>query len=207
MGSSPIARSRESALSVRVGTAGTARAVTLGMDLLPLVAVAAALAIGAAIGQTGVGQATVVVDPDSANAAAPLGRSGCRPPSPAWALAGDRRAPEARATARSAQLWALFFLPPRARWAAARTLVVRGLVRREVKIVWRMTGAGPLWITAAGPGGLVLRPKWGPERHSDSTWKRPGAEWGTGFVLPCAGCWRFRVSRASGSGDLWLVAV
>lgn len=172
------------------------------MDLrLPSVAASAALAIGAASGQT-----TVVGDPNAPSAVAPPGRSGCRPPSPAWALGGDRRAPEARATARRAELWALFFLPPRARWAAPRMLVVRGLVKREVKIVWRMTGAGPLRITAVGPGGLVLRAQWGPERHDDSTWKRPGAEWGTGFVLPRAGCWRFRVTRASGSGDLWLVA-
>ncbi|MEO3871739.1 hypothetical protein ABGB18_23230 [Nonomuraea sp. B12E4] len=86
--------------------------------------------------------------------------------------------PEVRGTARDAELWGLLFIgaPP----------IKRG---EQTKIVWRMTGEGPLRIEATLPDGTAARRLWGPEEHEGSTWRRPGDEWGTGFVSrrPAAG--------------------
>lgn len=65
----------------------------------------------------------------------------------------------------------------------------------EVKIVWRMTGDGDLTLGASGPGGRHVRPVWGPEPHGGSSWDRPGAEWGSGFRFPVAGCWTVEAAR------------
>jgi hypothetical protein len=125
-----------------------------------------------------------------------LGAAGCRPPSPAtpWLQAGQQAGIEVHGTGRGAELWALPFtsipLP----------------VGKEVKIVWRMTGGGPLRITATRSDGMSARRTFGPEEHGGSNWNRPGDEWGTGFVFPAAGCWDLRLVRTSGSGDVWLVA-
>jgi hypothetical protein len=62
------------------------------------------------------------------------------------------------------------------------------MVGKQVKIVWRMTGSGILRLQADGPGGIKRKPLWGPDRHGSSSWKRPGAEWGSGFVFPRSGC-------------------
>jgi hypothetical protein len=79
--------------------------------------------------------------------------------------------------------------------------------QKEVKIVWRMTGRGPVEITATHRDGTPARYTFGPQEHDWSNWNRPGQEWGTGFVLPKAGCWGFHLARTSGgSGDVWLVA-
>ena len=85
-------------------------------------------------------------------------------------------------------LWALFFLKEKQLRAAV-----------ETKIVWRMTGTGPLTIGATGPHGVVVTPRWGPEAHGGSNWSRPGDEWGTGWVFPSAGCWTVRADRADGA--------
>src|ERR1700760_1040438 len=69
-------------------------------------------------------------------------------------------------------LFALFFV-------AADAPVTRG---QEVKIVWRMTGAGDLTIDAVEDGGATTKPTWGPEAHGGSSYQRPGEEWGTGWV-------------------------
>jgi hypothetical protein len=79
-------------------------------------------------------------------------------------------------------------------------------VGKEVKIVWRMTGSGPLRITATRSDGMSARRTFGPEEHTGSNWNRPGDEWGTGFVFPEAGCWDLHLARTLGSGDVWLVA-
>lgn len=63
---------------------------------------------------------------------------------------------------------------------------------QEVKIVWRMTGAGD----AVGDRGVTTRPTWGPEAHGGSSYHRPGDEWGTGWVFPSAGCWTVHATRA-----------
>ena len=39
-------------------------------------------------------------------------------------------------------------------------------------------------MVATGPGGRTLRPVWGPEPHSGSSYHRPGDEWGTGWTFP-----------------------
>ncbi|TYB47283.1 hypothetical protein FXF51_58570 [Nonomuraea sp. PA05] len=101
--------------------------------------------------------------------------------------------PEVRGTARDAELWGLLFVDA--------TPLKPG---KEVKIVWRMTGEGPLRVRAALPDGTTAEQKWGPEEHSGSTWRRPGQEWGTGFVFPKAGCWKIELSRERGAGHVWL---
>ncbi|MFF4190906.1 hypothetical protein [Nonomuraea sp. NPDC001831] len=86
-------------------------------------------------------------------------------------------------------------------------LFVSGLpLRRQetIKIVWRMTGDGPLTVRASLPDGTAARLAWGPEEHSGSSWHRPGDEWGTGLVFPKPGCWKIELSRAHGKGHLWL---
>jgi hypothetical protein len=99
---------------------------------------------------------------------------------------------DVRGVARDADLWALPFAP---------LPFARG---KEVKIVWRMTGSGPLKISAILPDGTRAKRTFGPEEHSGSNWQRPGQEWGTGFIFPKAGCWRLHLSRTTGAGDVWL---
>ncbi len=66
---------------------------------------------------------------------------------------------------------------------------------QQIKVVWRMTGDGDLSMVAAGPGSRTLRPVWGPEPHSSSSYYRPGDEWGTGWIFPSAGCWTIQATR------------
>jgi hypothetical protein len=92
-------------------------------------------------------------------------------------------------------LFALFFI-------AADAPITKG---QEVKIVWRMTGAGDLTIDAVGDRGATTKPTWGPEAHGGSSYQRPGDEWGTGWVFPSAGCWTVHATRAqSGAATLTL---
>ncbi|MFI7697780.1 hypothetical protein [Nonomuraea sp. NPDC049480] len=102
---------------------------------------------------------------------------------------------EVRGTAENAELWGLLFAkaPPPLRRA------------EEVKIVWRMTGEGPLQVKATLPDGTRAKLIWGPERHGGSNWRRPGQEWGTGFVFPKDGCWKIELTRTRGSGHVWLL--
>jgi hypothetical protein len=107
-----------------------------------------------------------------------------------------RRFGDIRGQAAGAALWALPF----------STLPFT--TGHEVKIVWRMTGSGSPRFTATGPGGAdpdALR--WGPEEHFDSTWNRPGDEWGTGFRFTDAGCWRITVRRDGSAGSIWVRVV
>ncbi|TDD34189.1 hypothetical protein E1286_41130 [Nonomuraea terrae] len=101
--------------------------------------------------------------------------------------------PEVRGTSRDAELWALLFVK--------EAPLSRG---QEVKIVWRMTGEGPLTIKATLPDGTTAKRTWGPEEHAGSTWERPGQEWGTGFVFPKRGCWKIELTRTQGKGHVWL---
>jgi hypothetical protein len=76
----------------------------------------------------------------------------------------------------------------------------------ELKIVWRMTGVGPLRVVFTAPDGHVQPLVFGPERHAGgSTYRRPGDEWGTSFRFSVRGCWRIHLSREDTSGDVWLV--
>jgi hypothetical protein len=75
-----------------------------------------------------------------------------------------------------------------------------------VKIVWRMTGSGDFSLLALGPKGQRVPPTWGPEAHRGSNWTdHPGTEWGSGFILPEAGCWDIRATRTDAFGDVLLV--
>lgn len=99
--------------------------------------------------------------------------------------------PEVQGTAsKNHQLWALLFQPM--------------VARQELKIVWRMTGNGDMQIVALGPRGETVKPRW-MTYHGSSNWARPGAEWGTGFILPEGGCWDFRASRTDATGDVWML--
>jgi hypothetical protein len=73
-----------------------------------------------------------------------------------------------------------------------------------LKIVWRMTGTGPLSVTFRAPDGERHRLTFGPEQHGASSWDRPGDEWGTGFKFTSAGCWHIHLARTDASGDVWL---
>jgi hypothetical protein len=134
-----------------------------------------------------------------------LGRRGCRPPSPALPFDGNRNLPEVKGTATRISLWALFFLPAEASWVDRRTLKLDGVRGKQLKIVWKATGRGRFRLLAIGPGGVRVRPLWGPQKHSSSTWNRPGDEWGSGFVLRKKGCWRLHATRGTSRGDVWLV--
>ncbi|KOU09471.1 hypothetical protein ADK86_00690 [Streptomyces sp. NRRL F-5755] len=78
---------------------------------------------------------------------------------------------------------------------------------REVhKIVWRVTGKGPLHLTLTGPDGRTRRPE-RLEPHGDSSYRRPGDEWGSGLRFPTPGCWHIRLTRTTGSADIPVTAV
>ncbi len=74
----------------------------------------------------------------------------------------------------------------------------------EVKVVWRVTGSGAFRAEALAPDGSTLRPSWGPVAHQDSSWTRPGEEWGTAFRLPSHGCWALQVHRGEETARLEL---
>jgi hypothetical protein len=74
----------------------------------------------------------------------------------------------------------------------------------EVKIVFRMTGAGPLRVALTAPDGRDVPLAWGPEAHAGSSYTRPGDEWGTGYVFDAPGCWQLRLDRDTNAGDVWL---
>lgn len=99
--------------------------------------------------------------------------------------------PEVKGTSATQELWALLFTRPKAFQTG-----------REVKIVWRMTGAGDFRIMARHEDGTEVLPAWGPEAHGGSNWERPGVEYGTGFTFPKAGCWRMMVQQGKDVGEV-----
>jgi hypothetical protein len=75
----------------------------------------------------------------------------------------------------------------------------------ELKIVWRMTGQGPLRVAFTGPDGKRHSLVFGPEPHRRaSTYHRPGDEWGTGFRFATKGCWHIHLARRTTAGDMWI---
>jgi hypothetical protein len=102
---------------------------------------------------------------------------------------------EVQGATRSGTLFGLLFgvrVPPRA--------------GDELKIVWRMTGKGPLKVRFTAPNGKRKPLTFGPVAHSNagSSYQRPGDEWGTGFRFNTSGCWHIRLTRSSNVGDVWL---
>ena len=128
-----------------------------------------------------------------ASSAPVLGEAGCHPSSPLTA-SSIGVGPQVQGTGHGAQLWGLLMFahlgPPR--------------VGDQEKIVWRMTGSGPLTLTAVSPGGMRHRPVWGPEAHGGSNWNKPGQEWGAGYVFTTPGCWDLHASRGSAYADVWI---
>jgi hypothetical protein len=74
----------------------------------------------------------------------------------------------------------------------------------ELKIVWRMTGTGPLRVVLRAPDGRSQPLVFGPEAHATSSYHRAGDEWGTGFRFRTAGCWNIHLARADTAADVWL---
>jgi hypothetical protein len=97
--------------------------------------------------------------------------------------------PEMQGVGHDATLFGLFFSP-------------RAVAGQPIKVVWRMTGDGDLAMRATGPGGRKLRPAWGSEAHSASSYHRPGDEWGTGWTFPSAGCWTIEATRRTGTATI-----
>jgi hypothetical protein len=74
----------------------------------------------------------------------------------------------------------------------------------EVKIVWHITGKGPLSLQYFDPRGTERVLTFGPVEHLDSNFDQPGDEWGAGFQFDAPGCWRIHLSRKGTSADAWL---
>jgi hypothetical protein len=74
----------------------------------------------------------------------------------------------------------------------------------QLKIVWRMTGSGPLRVAVVAPDGSARPLAFGPQRHTASSFRGPGDEWGTGLRFDTAGCWHIHLTRSDTSGDIWL---
>ena len=70
---------------------------------------------------------------------------------------------------------------------------------QETKIVWRVTGHGPLHVTGRNEAGDAAQVS-GPQSHL-------GGDWGTFIIFPKPGCWRLHVQRDDVSGDVFLPVV
>jgi hypothetical protein len=110
-------------------------------------------------------------------------------PASARIPAQNSNLPEMQGVGRGVTLFGLFFSP-------------QATVGEQIKVVWRVTGDGELSMVATGPGGKTLRPVWGPELHSGSSYHRPGDEWGTGWTFPSRGCWIIEANRKTGSAKI-----
>lgn len=99
---------------------------------------------------------------------------------------------EATATSSGVDAWVLAYQRPP--WQ----------VDQEVKVIWKVDGSGDASFVAIDERGGELSPSWGPNSHVDSSFNRPGDEWGTAFALPDEGCWELRVSRDEGHASIWL---
>ena len=78
-------------------------------------------------------------------------------------------------------------------------------IDQPVKIVWRMTGSGPLQLTTSDPDGRPVALEWGPESHAGNNYSRPGGEWGAGYRFTSPGCWHLDARRGQTSADVWLL--
>jgi hypothetical protein len=122
-----------------------------------------------------------------------IGTAGCKPAATFHNLGGGATGfPEAGMDYSRGGIWALFFdaVPPRA--------------NQEIKVVWRMTGAGDFTFQVSDMDGKTVPLVWGPEGHGSSSWNHPGNEVGTGFKFPHSGCWQIHVAKPAVDADLWL---
>ena len=116
-------------------------------------------------------------------AAATPGAAKCSPPSP---IIGN----EFRGTSGNGRLSGLIF--------ATQSSMHLG---DDIKLVVRMTGSGPLAITATAPDGTSMTLR--PTPHTGSSFDRPGDEWDTGITYQQAGCWQIHFERSDSSADVW----
>jgi len=114
----------------------------------------------------------------------------CARPSP---IAVGKQGPEITGRGRGAQLHGLIMVP--------HFPISAG--RRSVKIVWRMTGSGPLKLAAYDAHGRKVPLAW-IEPHGGSNYHRPGDEWGSGYHFLRPGCYRLTARRTVGSAEAWL---
>jgi hypothetical protein len=122
-------------------------------------------------------------------------RARCARPSASHNLGGRNTiGKEIKGASRKGSLWGLALGPARLPLRAGD----------ELKIVWRMTGTGPLNVVFRSPDGEGHSLVFGPDAHLGSSWTRPGDEWGTGFKFDAAGCWHIHLARTDVSGDVWL---
>lgn len=131
--------------------------------------------------------------PQLASGQATLGGPECRPASPIGQTPDGLAEVHGTGVQESVQLWGLLFK--------------EGPLRSgdEVKIAWRMTGAGDLTLGLTRPDGTPGVLEWGPEPHESSNYNRPGQEWGAGYRLDEPGCWTLHADRADGGrADVWL---
>jgi hypothetical protein len=79
----------------------------------------------------------------------------------------------------------------------------------ETRVVVRVTGAGPLHISAIGPDQMTVAPSYIDPHIYGSSFDGilPGDEWGTGWKLPMPGCWDLHAERTGTSGDIYFNAV
>jgi len=122
-----------------------------------------------------------------------LGQPGCQPSAIFHGLGGDSGAPEVGFDSSKGSFWALFFTP------------VPPPAGKDVKVVWRMTGAGDFVFRVSDKDGHTIPLIWGPEGHGSSSWNHPGNEVGTGFNFPHGGCWDIHVAKPTIDADLWLI--
>ena len=120
-----------------------------------------------------------------------LGSTGCHPPSPLdTSNSGFLEAP---GTTQARDLWVLFLggVPP---------------VKVTAKIIWKdgESFQDPIQVVGLGPQGERLQPLF-LQKHGNSNWDRPGAEWGTAFNFPVAGCWDLHVTGGKTVGDVWVI--
>ena len=71
-----------------------------------------------------------------------------------------------------------------------------------IKVVWRITGPGAPRASLIDPRGRASRLTFGPDLHPTSTFRHPGAEYGTGFEPDAAGCWRLTMRRGNVAGSV-----
>ena len=161
-----------------------------------MVARAASLAIAALISVACTSPASTgpTASPGSSNSSylGSIGKAGCQPAAVFHGLGGDDRLPEAGFDSTKGSFWALFFMP------------VPPPAGKDVKVVWRMTGAGEFVFRVLDADGRTIPLIWGPERHGSSSWNHPGDEVGTGFNFPRPGCWDVHVAKSTVDADLWL---
>ena len=116
--------------------------------------------------------AATTLAPFDAFASLPLGAAACSPASP---MIGN----EFRGTSDTAQLSGLIFNTESSMHAGD-----------DVKLVVRMTGSGPLTLTAIAPSGAASSLP--TTAHTGSTFNRPGDEWDAEITYTEAGCWQLQ---------------